>query len=103
MDNKKGLAILSAVLNGISYPNRILTSEEYNSDKSTGIDVKDLHKKLPTGCYYLPELENEMDTPTADNGKSKIIYCPVKIQIINKYFIKLLETASDRAQIKYKT
>ncbi len=44
-----------------------------------------------------------MDTPTAYNGKSEIIYCPVKIQIINKYFIKLLETASDREQIKYKT
>jgi hypothetical protein len=99
MDSKKGLAILSAVLNG-RYPNRILISEE---DKSTGIDVKDLHKKLPTGCYYPPELENEMDTPTAYNGKSEIIYCPVKIQIINKYFIKLLETASDREPIKYKT
>ncbi len=64
MDNETGLAILSAVLNGMSYPNRILTTEE---DNSTGIDVKDLHKILLKGCYYPPELEKETDSTT--NGK----------------------------------
>jgi hypothetical protein len=64
MDNETGLAILSAVLNGMSYPNRILTSE---NDNSTGIDVKDLHKILLTGCYYPPGLENKTDSTT--NGK----------------------------------
>ncbi len=64
MNNETGLAILSAVLNGMSYPNRILTSED---DNSTGIDVKDLHKILLTGCYYHPKLQNETDSTT--NGK----------------------------------
>ncbi|EFX82972.1 hypothetical protein DAPPUDRAFT_240453 [Daphnia pulex] len=49
----------------MSYPNRILTSEEYNN--STEIDVKDLHKILLKGCRYPPELENETDSTT--NGK----------------------------------
>jgi hypothetical protein len=65
MDNERGLAILSAVLNGMSYPNRILTINE--EDNSTGIDVKDLHKILLTGCYYDPGLENKTDSTT--NGK----------------------------------
>lgn len=64
MDNETGLAILSAVLNGMSYPNRILRTEE---DNSTAIDVKDLHKILLTGCYYDPGLENKTDSTT--NGK----------------------------------
>jgi hypothetical protein len=64
MDNETGLAILSAVLNAMSYPNRILTTEE---DSSTAIDVKDLHKILLTGCYYPPRLGNETDSTT--NGK----------------------------------
>ncbi|EFX82974.1 hypothetical protein DAPPUDRAFT_302124 [Daphnia pulex] len=65
MDNKTGLAVLSAVLKGMSCPNRILTSEE---DNSTGIDVKDLHKILLKGCYFDPERENKTDTPTAENS-----------------------------------
>ncbi len=48
MDNNKGQSILSAVFNGMAYPNKILTSEEDNilssSYNSNGIDVKDLHK-----------------------------------------------------------
>jgi hypothetical protein len=74
MNNETGLAILSAVLNGMSYPNRILTNEE---DNSTAIDVKDLHKILLTGCYYPPEQGNKKDTPTAGiencTGKFKIV------------------------------
>jgi hypothetical protein len=64
MNNETGLAILSAVLNGMSCPNRILTTEE---DESTGIDVKDLHKILLKGCRYPPELENKTGTPANDN------------------------------------
>jgi hypothetical protein len=71
MDNETGLAILSAVLNGMSCPNRILTSEE---DKSTGIDVKDLHKILLKRCYYPPELENKPDTPSAGN-RNNLVSC----------------------------
>ncbi len=65
MDNETGLAILSAVLNKMSYSNRILTRNE--EDNSTAIDVKDLHKILLTGCYYHPKLQNKTDSTT--NGK----------------------------------
>ncbi len=83
MDNETGLAILSAVLNGMSYPNRILTTEDDNN--STEIDVKDLHKILLTGCRYPPELENEPDTPSA--GNDLIIYSPGTVkQEINALF-----------------
>jgi hypothetical protein len=71
MDNETGLAILSAVLNGMSYPNRILTTE---NDNSTGIDVKDLHKILLKGCRYPPELENKPDTPSAGN-RNNLLSC----------------------------
>jgi hypothetical protein len=74
MDNKTGLAILSAVLNDMPYPNKILTTEE---DKSTGIDVKDLHKILLKGCYYHPERENKPDTP-ANGNKTDIENCTGK-------------------------
>lgn len=70
MDNETGLAILSAVLNGMSYPNGILTTtEEVNN--STGIDVKDLHKILLTGCYYPPKLQNITDIATSDKEVDK--------------------------------
>jgi hypothetical protein len=69
MDNNKGLAVLSAVLNGMSCPNRILTSEE---DNLTGIDVKDLHKILLKGCYYHPERENKPETPMAGNTNNLV-------------------------------
>jgi hypothetical protein len=68
MDNETGLAILSAVLNGMSYPNRILRTEE---DNSTAIDVKDLHKILLTGCYYPPKLQNITDITTNDKEVDK--------------------------------
>ncbi len=107
MDNETGLAILNTALNGMSYPNRILTTK---GDKSTGIDVKDLHKILLTGCYYPPELQNnskqiqiriqtennttnstrngkEIDNPTAGNDYIGLIYCPVKIEIRNQHFV----------------
>jgi hypothetical protein len=71
MDNKTGLAVLSAVLKGMSCPNRILTSEE---DNSTGIGVKDLHKILLKGCYYDPERENKTDTPSAGN-RNNLVSC----------------------------
>jgi hypothetical protein len=71
MDNETGLAILSAVLNGMPFPNRILTNEE---DNSTGIDVKDLHKILLKGCRYPPELENKQDTPSAGN-RNNLLSC----------------------------
>jgi hypothetical protein len=74
MDNETGLAILSAVLNGMSCPNRILTSED---DNSTAIDVKDLHKILLKGCYYPPELQNKPDTP-ANGNKTDIENCTGK-------------------------
>ncbi len=69
MDNETGLTVLSAVLNGMSCPNRILTSEE---DESTGIGVKDLHKILLKGCYYDPERENKPDTPMAGNNNNLV-------------------------------
>ncbi|EFX82976.1 hypothetical protein DAPPUDRAFT_100898 [Daphnia pulex] len=68
MDNETGLAILSALLDSMSYPNKILTSEEANS---TGIDVKDLHKILLTGCYYPPKLQNITDITTNDKEVDK--------------------------------
>ncbi len=74
MDSNKGLAILSAVLNGMSCPNRILTPEE---DNSTGIDVKDLHKILLKGCCYPPEQENKTDTPTEGKGNN-LLSCKKK-------------------------
>jgi hypothetical protein len=64
MDNETGLAILSAVLNGMSCPNRILTTEE---DISSEIDVRDLQKILLKGCYYDPGLENGPDIPAKGN------------------------------------
>ncbi|XP_046638758.1 uncharacterized protein LOC124317966 isoform X3 [Daphnia pulicaria] len=66
MDNETGLAILSAVLNGMPYPNKILTNEE---DNSTEINVKDLHKILLKGCYYPLELENKPNTPANETVK----------------------------------
>jgi hypothetical protein len=78
MDNETGLAILSAVLNGMTYPNKILTSEE---DKSTGIDVKDLHKILLKGCRYPPELENKPDSP-ANGNKTDIENCTGKSNVL---------------------
>lgn len=49
MDNQTGLAILSALLNSMSYPNKIATTEE---DIAIGIDIKDLQKMLLKGCYH---------------------------------------------------
>jgi hypothetical protein len=69
MDNETGLAILSAVLNGMSCPNRILRTEECNN--STEIDVKDLHKILLTGCYNPPKLQNMTDIATNDKEVDK--------------------------------
>ncbi|EFX82970.1 hypothetical protein DAPPUDRAFT_240450 [Daphnia pulex] len=66
MDNETGLAILSAVLNGMSCPNRILTTEE---DISTEIDVRDLQKILLKGCYYDPGLKNGPAIPANETAK----------------------------------
>ncbi|XP_046638757.1 uncharacterized protein LOC124317966 isoform X2 [Daphnia pulicaria] len=85
MDNETGLAILSAVLNGMSYPNRILTTE---NDNSTGIDVKDLHKILLKGCRYPPELENKPDTP-ANGNKTDIENCKETVKELGNENVKL--------------
>lgn len=66
MDNQTGLAVLSAVLNSMSYSNRIATTEE---DNSKGINIKDLHKILLKGCKYHPELNNQSDTTTVTGNK----------------------------------
>jgi hypothetical protein len=48
MDNQTGLAILSTVLNDMSYKNSMASQ-----NNSAGIDVQDLHRLLLKGCYYL--------------------------------------------------
>jgi hypothetical protein len=100
MDNETGLAILSAVLDSMSYPNKILTNEE---DKSTGIDVKDLHKILLKRCRYPPELENKPNTPAKGN-KTDIANCKGILLLSCKkncnkkpttHFVFILETVKE--------
>ncbi len=57
MDNESGLRILSAVLDTMSFPNRVVSNRDAVVDplslRSSNIDVsKDLHRLLMKGCYY---------------------------------------------------
>jgi hypothetical protein len=66
MDKEICLGILSAVLDTMSYPNRVVNDSD--PPHSNSIDVKDLHRLLMKGCYH----QRDRDRESLDHSKNPV-------------------------------
>nr|CAH0112497.1 unnamed protein product [Daphnia galeata] len=108
MDNESGLGILSAVLDTMSFPNRVVSNRDEVVDplslRSSNIDVKDLHKLLMKGCYYQRDRElghNNCEGSSKTRSPSSSCHSN-SLQDIQIFIVKLWSTTGKNIAINIK-
>ena len=109
MDNESGLQILSAVLDTMSFPNRVVSNRDEVGDplclRSSNIDVKDLHRLLMKGCYYQRERElgpNNCEGSSKTCSSSYSSSCPSNSMQDIQIFVKMWSTTGKNIAINIK-